>query len=98
MSSTSEFAQPAAHRRPALGTRYDYLLGGKTNYPPDQAAGRALAHRHPQLRQARSEDESGRGLALIAALADEWDAQPRACGIGKTVWFELKIVMGASLP
>ncbi|MET7762282.1 SAM-dependent methyltransferase [Streptomyces sp. NPDC005393] len=60
MSSTSEFAQPAIDLRtdvPHSARVYDYLLGGKTNYPPDQAAGRALAHRHPQLRQARSEDE-----------------------------------------
>ena len=41
----------------------------------------------PQPGKATAEDESGRGLALIAALADAWDAHPRACGIGKTVWF-----------
>ncbi|MET8011411.1 ATP-binding protein [Streptomyces sp. NPDC005271] len=52
----------------------------------------------PRLRQARPEDESGRGLALIAALADAWDAYPRPCGIGKTVWFELKVVTEVSLP
>ncbi|MFI0779803.1 ATP-binding protein [Streptomyces sp. NPDC021212] len=46
----------------------------------------------PQPRTATAEDESGRGLALIAALADAWDAHPRACGIGKTVWFELKLI------
>ncbi|WP_435241121.1 ATP-binding protein [Streptomyces cucumeris] len=46
----------------------------------------------PQPRQAAPEDESGRGLALIAALADGWDAERRPCGIGKTVWFELKLV------
>ncbi len=46
----------------------------------------------PQPRQATAEDESGRGLALIAALAAAWDAHPRACGIGKTVWFELKLI------
>jgi len=49
----------------------------------------------PQPRQAMAEDESGRGLALIAALADAWDAHPRACGIGKTVWFELKLIATA---
>jgi len=47
----------------------------------------------PQPRQATAEDESGRGLELIAALADAWDAHPRACGIGKTVWFELKLTV-----
>nr|WP_236075474.1 ATP-binding protein [Streptomyces coffeae] len=49
----------------------------------------------PQPRRARPEDESGRGLALLTALADGWDAEPRACGIGKTVWFELKLLEGA---
>ncbi|MFJ4080087.1 ATP-binding protein [Streptomyces iakyrus] len=33
--------------------------------------------------------ESGRGLALVAALADDWGAERRGCGIGKEVWFEL---------
>ncbi|MGW1159056.1 ATP-binding protein [Streptomyces sp. NPDC002519] len=41
-------------------------------------------------RQAASDDESGRGLALVAALAEEWGAEPRPGGIGKTVWFELR--------
>ncbi|MEV4442294.1 ATP-binding protein [Streptomyces sp. NPDC049577] len=45
----------------------------------------------PRVRRATSEDESGRGLALVAALADAWDAQPRAHGTGKTVWCELAI-------
>lgn len=44
----------------------------------------------PQPCRASPDDESGRGLALVAALADSWGAHPRACGIGKTVWFELE--------
>lgn len=44
----------------------------------------------PEPRIAGEEDESGRGLALVAALASAWDAYPRAYGIGKTVWFELR--------
>ncbi|WP_030903673.1 ATP-binding protein [Streptomyces sp. NRRL F-5126] len=43
----------------------------------------------PRVRHAASDDETGRGLALVAALAARWGAAPRACGIGKTVWFEL---------
>ncbi|MGV9252764.1 ATP-binding protein [Streptomyces sp. NPDC003697] len=43
----------------------------------------------PARREAAPDDESGRGLALVAALAREWGAEPRAAGIGKTVWFEL---------
>ncbi|MFI1503343.1 ATP-binding protein [Streptomyces sp. NPDC020597] len=35
--------------------------------------------------------ESGRGLALVAALADDWSAERREYGIGKEVWFELAL-------
>ncbi|MGV9564873.1 ATP-binding protein [Streptomyces sp. NPDC003480] len=44
----------------------------------------------PTPRQASPDDESGRGLALVAALGDMWGAEPRPCGVGKTVWFELR--------
>ncbi|MGW7254053.1 ATP-binding protein [Streptomyces sp. NPDC054834] len=37
------------------------------------------------------DDESGRGLTLVAALADDWGAGGRECGLGKEVWFELAI-------
>ncbi|MDH6135430.1 anti-sigma regulatory factor (Ser/Thr protein kinase) [Kitasatospora sp. MAA4] len=43
----------------------------------------------PHPRHASTGDECGRGLALVAALADAWGAHPRPGGIGKTVWFEL---------
>ncbi|MFI5767578.1 ATP-binding protein [Streptomyces sp. NPDC051658] len=33
-------------------------------------------------------DEGGRGLLLVAALADRWGVEPRRDGRGKTVWFE----------
>ncbi|MFI9099773.1 ATP-binding protein [Streptomyces fildesensis] len=45
----------------------------------------------PRLRRSSPDDESGRGLALVAALADTWNTDPRPCGIGKTVWFELTL-------
>lgn len=41
----------------------------------------------PTPREASPDDESGRGLALVAALADDWGAEPRPEGIGKVVWF-----------
>ncbi|MEU5519038.1 ATP-binding protein [Streptomyces griseoaurantiacus] len=44
----------------------------------------------PVVRETGPEDESGRGLPLVAALADAWGAEPRPCGIGKTVWCELR--------
>ncbi|MEU9103667.1 ATP-binding protein [Streptomyces xanthophaeus] len=34
-------------------------------------------------------DERGRGLAVVAALADRWGCCPRRHGIGKAVWAEL---------
>jgi anti-sigma regulatory factor (Ser/Thr protein kinase) len=52
----------------------------------------------PQPRDAEADDEAGRGLALVAALADEWGACHRRCGIGKTVWFELEVPACAPPP
>ncbi|MFD6490240.1 ATP-binding protein [Streptomyces sp. NPDC060188] len=46
----------------------------------------------PAPRNASLDDESGRGLALVAMLADDWGAARREAGIGKTVWFELRLV------
>lgn len=43
----------------------------------------------PVVRHASPDEESGRGLSLVAALADDWGAEPRPGGIGKTTWFEL---------
>ncbi|WP_230092857.1 ATP-binding protein [Streptomyces olivaceus] len=38
---------------------------------------------------SRADDENGRGLLLIAALADRWGCRPRRSGgPGKTVWAE----------
>ncbi|MCZ4120644.1 ATP-binding protein [Streptomyces sp. H39-S7] len=48
----------------------------------------------PVLLHPSPDDESGRGLALVAALANAWDSGPRPCGIGKTVWFELTVPGG----
>ncbi|MFE2046454.1 ATP-binding protein [Streptomyces sp. NPDC059477] len=45
----------------------------------------------PQVREATAEDEHGRGLALVEALADRWGYCPRAHGIGKAVWAEVVI-------
>ncbi|MET9731658.1 ATP-binding protein [Streptomyces sp. NPDC006458] len=35
--------------------------------------------------------ESGRGLLLVAALADDWGVTPRRAAPGKTVWAELRV-------
>jgi len=40
-------------------------------------------------RDATSEEDSGRGLALVGSLAHRWGVRP-ATGGGKTVWFEVQ--------
>lgn len=39
----------------------------------------------PRPRHATDDDESGRGLALVEALADAWGVEPRDT-VGKVVW------------
>ncbi|MET9788219.1 ATP-binding protein [Streptomyces canus] len=43
----------------------------------------------PRERVAGLEDESGRGLQLVAHAARRWGTRPG--GTGKTVWFELSV-------
>ncbi|MEU0585759.1 ATP-binding protein [Streptomyces sp. NPDC006132] len=43
----------------------------------------------PHERTARPEDESGRGLQLVASSARRWGTRPGDAG--KTVWFELAV-------
>jgi anti-sigma regulatory factor (Ser/Thr protein kinase) len=43
----------------------------------------------PHERAARPEDESGRGLQLVAYSSRAWGSRPGAAG--KTVWFELAV-------
>ncbi|MEU4149873.1 ATP-binding protein [Streptomyces sp. NPDC026659] len=43
----------------------------------------------PRERIARPEDESGRGLQLVAGASHRWGT--RLGGTGKTVWFELTL-------
>lgn len=45
----------------------------------------------PVLRTPDDEDESGRGLALVAVLATTWGVLLRPHAIGKTVWYELAL-------
>lgn len=44
----------------------------------------------PTPHNAAPDAESGRGLTLVAVLADDWGTEPRPGGYGKTVWFELQ--------
>lgn len=41
-----------------------------------------------------STSESGRGLLLVTALADNWGVTPRPDAPGKTVWAELRVPTG----
>lgn len=47
----------------------------------------------PVMRQASNDDESGRGLALVATLADSWGVEPRDV-VGKVVWCLLVLPEG----
>ncbi|MFF4037415.1 ATP-binding protein [Streptomyces sp. NPDC001816] len=38
--------------------------------------------------------ESGRGLLLVASLADDWGVTPRPAAPGKTVWAQLRVPTG----
>ncbi|MGY0058421.1 ATP-binding protein [Streptomyces sp. LZ34] len=44
----------------------------------------------PEVRAPGDDETGGRGLLLVEALAHRWGFEQRACGIGKTVWSELK--------
>ncbi|WP_018501634.1 ATP-binding protein [Parafrankia discariae] len=48
----------------------------------------------PVLKAAQDDDESGRGMQLVAALASRWGVvdDPPSTGPGKQVWFELPAV------
>ncbi|NJQ02370.1 ATP-binding protein [Streptomyces sp. PLAI1-29] len=61
-------------RRLPAGVRVEVRDGAPALPPPPRAAG--------------PEEESGRGLALVALITDAWGVLPHPEG-GKTVWFEL---------
>ncbi|MET7617394.1 ATP-binding protein [Streptomyces sp. NPDC005408] len=46
----------------------------------------------PAPRPPGPDDESGRGLLLVDALADRWGITPRSAAPGKTVWAVLGVV------
>lgn len=45
--------------------------------------------RGPEPTRPDADDESGRGLLIVDALASRWGSEPVEAGPGKTVWFEL---------
>ena len=44
----------------------------------------------PLPREAGPDDEGGRGLLIVEALAEAWGVDPLPRGTGKTVWFVLR--------
>lgn len=46
----------------------------------------ARGERLPEARDAGSEEDGGRGLLLVAALAEKWGTAPRPGAPGETVW------------
>lgn len=52
--------------------------------------------RLPGLREAGDQDCYGRGLLIVAGLADRWGVEPRT--VGKTVFAELALDKGADMP
>ncbi|MEU6224840.1 ATP-binding protein [Streptomyces sp. NPDC047042] len=51
------------------------------------------AERVPWPREVSGEDQFGRGLLLVGALAGRWGVEPRE-GVGKTVWAEWGLLVG----
>jgi anti-sigma regulatory factor (Ser/Thr protein kinase) len=50
----------------------------------------------PRLQHAGPDDDSGRGLAIVDALASRWGVEPTSSG--KVVWFELNLDAVPSAP
>ena len=53
-----------------------------------------LSDRVPCRREPGPEDEGGRGLALLDAMAAAWGVEPSRSG--KTVWYELPLTTRAA--
>ncbi|MFH8379759.1 ATP-binding protein [Kitasatospora sp. NPDC018058] len=88
----SELVTNACHH--ARGPR-DRLIGVRVLLPTCSVLRIEVSDASPELpalRQAALDDESGRGLELVAALATSWGAHPRGEGyVGKTTWCELDL-------
>ncbi|MFF3376980.1 ATP-binding protein [Streptomyces sp. NPDC002680] len=55
-------------------------------------------NRRPTPRQTSPDDEGGRGLTLVQALAERWGCCPRLHGIGKATWAELALTTPSQSP
>ncbi|MEU5103190.1 ATP-binding protein [Streptomyces sp. NPDC021354] len=72
----------------------DRLVGVRIVWPTDDGLLRLevsdAGEGKPEVRAPCEDETGGRGLLLVEALAHRWGFEQRACGIGKTVWVELK--------
>jgi anti-sigma regulatory factor (Ser/Thr protein kinase) len=50
----------------------------------------------PRLRTPARFDTSGRGMALVAAVSDDWGMRVRTDGQGKIVWFTLPAALSGA--
>lgn len=56
----------------------------------------ARGERLPGLREAAADECYGRGLLIVARIADHWGVEPRT--VGKTVFAELAVRRGPDMP
>lgn len=82
LTNASRHARTAAGRE--IETRYVRLSAGVRIEVHDAAPGR------PEVIPSDPERDCGRGLFLVAALADRWAVGER-CGPGKRIWAELSV-------
>jgi anti-sigma regulatory factor (Ser/Thr protein kinase) len=62
---------------------------------------RDFGHGIPRLLAGSTEAQSGRGLRIVALLAETWGVENRPGGRGKTIWFTVAVgkdVVGAANP
>jgi hypothetical protein len=80
-----EYANAVVHGEPAIALTLRACGGAVAGAVTDHGA------RDPRLLAASLDEFYGRGLGIVAALADRWEADPLSGGTGKTVWFILRI-------
>ncbi|MFF6946848.1 SpoIIE family protein phosphatase, partial [Streptomyces lavendulae] len=91
--------------RPDMALVVSELVTNAIRYGTDPIRLRLIHHRTlicevsdgsntaPHLRHARTTDEGGRGLFLVAQVTDRWGT--RHSGVGKTIWAELDLPASA---
>lgn len=86
---TTNAVNAAATPGREIGVRFELTVAALRLEVSDASDGQ------PRLRHAAGDDESGRGLALVEALADAWGTEPRDT-VGKVVWALLLLPEGGT--